>query len=235
MNEPTVGLFVALEGIDGAGKTTTARAIAQLAADDDRLVVLQKKDVYFTDPLVRNHMKTLRTLLWGDWAEDPFYRMGPRHWAFLMASWFETMNHALIDPHLSAGRTVIVDTWIYKFMARLSTKPAVPPSLIDDVFRHIRRPDQVVLLELSPEHAAQRKTTWTHGETGNEPSEAPMSTRFVRHQTAIRRYLDDKATTNEWRRVRVDALDQWSVVEAVMTELARIGVDVSTMRRRVTT
>lgn len=76
---------------------------------------VNKKAPPFTDPLVEQHMSGLRRLLWpadhGS-TEDPFHRMGELHWIYLMAAWFFTLQERVIEPAVTAGQVVIVDSWI---------------------------------------------------------------------------------------------------------------------------
>jgi thymidylate kinase len=205
-------MFVALEGIDGSGKTTTADNVVRLLTVADLPVLrVNKKTPPFTDPLVEQHMIGLRRLLWpadqGS-TEDPFRRMGELHWIYLMAAWFYTLQERVIEPALAAGQLVVVDSWIYKFLARVRTHPEVPWQHTRAVFDHIRHPDLVILLDVPPETALLRKAgAYTAGEAGNGAAAQAGHQGFLDHQRALHATLDEFADAHAWIRVDTSSSD----------------------------
>lgn len=214
---PNAALFVALEGIDGAGKTTVLREIGRRAADQGlALLALEKKSRSHPDPIVQRQLLGLHDLLWTDWEADPFLTMGPLHWAHLMAGWFATLQQAFIAPALRESRTVVVDTWIYKFIARLQSKQLIPDATVLTIFDSIPRPDLVIRLNVSPEVALRRKDRLTIGESGNPTSGAPSDQDFLTHQADLAARLDEFGRAEGWSAIDVDGLSVSQVADAAM-------------------
>ena len=205
-------MFVALEGIDGSGKTTTAdEVVRRLAAAGLPVLRVNKKAPPCTDPLVEQHMTGLRRLLWpadhGS-TEDPFRRMGELHWIYLMAAWFYTLQERVIEPAVTAGQSVVVDSWIYKFLARVRTHQEVPWQHTRTVFEHIRHPDLMVFLDVSPETALLRKGgAYTAGEAGNGATGQAGHQAFLEHQQALLATLHEFADAYDWVRVNTTGSD----------------------------
>jgi dTMP kinase len=209
------GRFISLEGIDGAGKTTTVREVEKIALPEHNLITIEKKTLTFVDQIVSAQMTSLHRLLWREGPEDPFYRLGAAHWMHLMGAWFATLDHTLITPALASGRTVLIDSWIYKFMARLRTK-SVPPEVVHGVFRHLRHPDTVVYLDVAPHRAAARKTILTKGESGNPRHGEPTEREFIRHQSEMRGLLEEYAHADGWIRLNIDDHTVESIAQQVL-------------------
>ncbi|HJQ01755.1 MAG TPA: dTMP kinase [Jatrophihabitans sp.] len=216
-------MFVALEGIDGSGKTSTADNVARiLAAADLPVLRVNKKAPSFTDPLVEQHMIGLRRLLWpadhGS-TEDPFRRIGELHWIYLMAAWFYTVQARVIEPAIADGQFVIVDSWIYKFLARVRTHREVPWQHAQGVFDHIRHPDLVVLLDVAPETALLRKAgAYTPGEAGNSAVAPAGHQAFLDHQQALLATLYEFADVHGWIRVDTNSSD----LDTASSQVARV-------------
>lgn len=205
-------MFVALEGIDGSGKTSTADHVAMLlSAADVPVLRVNKKTPPFTDPLIAEHMAGLRRLLWpadhGS-VEDPFRRMGELHWIYLMAAWFYTLQERVIEPAVAAGQVVVVDSWIYKFLARVRIHHEVPWQHTRAVFEEIRHPDLVVMLDVPPETALLRKAgAYTAGEAGNQANEQAGHQAFLDHQRDLLATLHELADAHAWTRLDTGSSD----------------------------
>lgn len=215
------GMFVALEGLDGAGKTTAVRELARRAEQQGLpLLAIEKKQRAFSDPVVHAQLEGLYHLLWADWAEDPFYRLGPLHWAYLMAGWFATIDHVVVEPALAEGRDVVVDSWMYKFMARLGAKRLVPEATLAALFGAVRLPDLVVRLEVCPSTALARKTSLTIGEAGNPKGGKPTPEGFLAHQAELAVGLDRYAAAGNWVSLDAGTLTPAEVGDAVLNVMA---------------
>lgn len=219
-------IFVALEGIDGAGKTTVLREIGRRAADQGLpILALEKKSRTHPDPIVQRQLVGLHDLLWTDWQADPFLTMGPLHWAHLMAGWFATLQQAFVEPALRESRTVIVDTWVYKFIARLQAKQLIPDATVLTIFDSITRPDVVVRLNISPQVALRRKERLTIGESGNPANGRPSEQDFLTHQADLAARLDAFGRAEGWSVIEVDGLSVSEVADAVCELLDKPAPD----------
>jgi thymidylate kinase len=195
------GVFVCFEGCDGAGKTSTSEATGQyLRAAGLDVEFFEKKDDQFDDPIVADHMRSLRKILWGH-EVDPYYQMGGEHWLHLMAAWYSTLQLRRLDPALAKHDIVICDSWIYKFMARLHTKRELHPSFVEDCFSQIRRPDIVIYLDVPPEVALERKGSPTPGESGNVQGAPANGDDFIKHQVELSTFFTDYSNAEGWLRV----------------------------------
>lgn len=152
------GIFIALEGPDGVGKTTLARqladtsyecAVAALGKDvPDReggpqpLTYVARRQISGTSAYSARLMRQLSTVLWhsGDAPDLP-----DAFWVPLQAAWFTAHATTVLDPLLAAEHDVIVDGWVYKFFSKLLLQ-GYPLADLDVIFGRVRMPDAVVLL-----------------------------------------------------------------------------------------
>jgi hypothetical protein len=82
------GLFVALEGIDGGGKSTTARTAADLLREEGYAAVApDRASLPGASGYAAGHLDGLRALIWGEPPDAPFLELGDEHWVLLQAAW----------------------------------------------------------------------------------------------------------------------------------------------------
>lgn len=98
--------YVAIEGIDGAGKSTIARLVA------DRLVEIGHDVTHVREPGGTRSGEAIRDILLGPDA-DP----GPWAEALLFAAARSQLAHEVIAPALAAGKTVVSDRCVYSSLA----------------------------------------------------------------------------------------------------------------------
>ena len=139
------GIFITLEGVEGAGKTTQAHRLAE-ALDGDVLVTRepggtplseQIRELFFT----HHDMSAVTELL-------------------LIAAARAQHVTERIQPALNAGRTVICDRFIDATIAYQGYRKGIDCPLIEQV-NHIATagltPDRTFLLDLPPDIGCQRK------------------------------------------------------------------------------
>lgn len=158
------GTFYSFVGIDAAGKTSAARALCSALAERGA-VFLDKHSLRVNEPYLSKQLDLQRELLWGD-QSTVGVTWGDRYWALLLASWFSIVDSHVIGPWLDDGRIVVTDDWFYKMYARLALKSHLDEGFLRSLFGHLRRPDTTVLLDLDPEVAAARRTTFRASEVG---------------------------------------------------------------------
>lgn len=139
--EATRGLFITLEGGEGAGKTTQGEALAHALCAAGRPVLRTR------EPGGSARAEALRGFILATGGWDPLAEMA-LHFAARREHW-----EALIAPALSAGITVVSDrfhdsTWAYQVAGQggdAATFEALRAALVPDA-----APDLTVLLDIAP-------------------------------------------------------------------------------------
>jgi thymidylate kinase len=158
------GLFVAVEGIDGAGKTTAAWAAADALRSRGRhAVAVVRGDGAWSSAYLAGHMAALRELIWGEPPDAPYLDLGDEHWVHLQAAWYAAFARCVVMPAVAEGAIVLADTWGYKFLAKLALRPPARVSFEAawNMFQGILRPDVVVHLHADAAVAAARKPSFS--------------------------------------------------------------------------
>ncbi|MEM3346204.1 MAG: dTMP kinase [Desulfurococcaceae archaeon] len=141
--KPSKGLFIVLEGIDGSGKTTIAKALIQ------ELEKRGYRTLYTFEPtdsdivnIIKNKYGSLR---------DPFIDA--------LAFALDRLIHikTKIKPALENGFIVLADRYFYSSVAYQSASGA-PIEWVFEVNRWAIKPDIAVYLDVDPKIALQRKT-----------------------------------------------------------------------------
>jgi dTMP kinase len=198
---PSRGLLIAVEGIDGAGKTTQVRLLAQALERLAERVVTSKEP---TDGpwgrKIRESAATGRLSL-----EEE-----------LEAFVNDRVEHvgSLIQPSLDAGKTVILDRYFYSTIAYQGARGGDVGQLKARMEQIAPIPDVVFLLDLAPAEGIRR--------ISESRNEQPNEFEKIETLTRVREVFNAIA---EPRIVRIDGgrpLEE--VHEAVIAELARRAV-----------
>lgn len=157
------GLFIALEGVDGAGTTTHTRLLAD-ALRERGLPVRSTRE-----PSDGPIGMLLRQILTGRVVVTGLRGARPPSWttmALLFAA--DRVDHieAEVQPNLMDGVTVITDRYDYSSVAYQSItgggdEEAV--AWVKALNRHARRPDLTMVLDVSPETAKRRRIERAQG------------------------------------------------------------------------
>jgi thymidylate kinase len=195
-------MFISLEGIDGAGKTTLAGEFTKVLRQAGRRVTFLRKanPPTVADPHADRRLRELATQLYVTWKEVPsFSSFGDLHCILANASYYALLDTCIITPVLRRGEIVIVDGWFYKLLVRVSHNDEGSLRDATSYFQGIRIPDRVILLDVSPEVVAARVEGFTGCEAGTGnfgKSSSPED--FIAYQTIIARSLRDLALRNQW-------------------------------------
>ena len=201
-------MFVAFEGIDGAGKSTVSQRLGELLVSANiETRYINKKNVSAPNEYLQSHVDRIRTLIWGYPHSAPIEKLGDSHWLHLMSSWFYLVDELTIRPTLSKGGVVIIEGWTAKFIARFALKSKKRLKQASESMSELVEPDLTFYLRTKPSKAAERKGKFTPSECGALDSSVPVdSTSFVEYQTRITGILDEFACTNDWN--KIDTMDK---------------------------
>ncbi len=198
------GLFVTLEGIDRAGKTTQARLLCE--ALGDRAVAVREPGGTAAGERIRELLK------------DPSITLDTRAEALLFAAACAELVADVIRPALEDGKIVISDRFLDSSLAYQGAARGLGVEDVAQVNEFATgglRPDVTILLDLPLEAAAAR--------AGVEVDRFEQE--GAQLQESVRAAYEDLSSGNRDRWVRVDAdrdpdavhRDVLAVVEGVRT------------------
>ena len=150
------GIFVTFEGIDGSGKSTQARSLADRIARNGQDVVLTR------EPGGSPGAEAIRRLL----VEGDPDRWSPETEILLFTAARRDHLERTIEPALAAGKVVISDrfadsTRVYQGVARADLRPVV--DLLHEAMIG-REPDLTFVVDMDPEAALSRGLARNSGE-----------------------------------------------------------------------
>ena len=145
------GVFISFEGIDGAGKSTHIKPLADALRDRGRMVTLTR------EPGGTPLAEKIRDLALNQ-AMDPLSE------ALLMFAARRDHLRLVIEPALAAGQVVLCDRFTDATFAYQGAGRGFDLALLSQLERWVqampdgtlRQPDLTLLFELAPETAAQR-------------------------------------------------------------------------------
>lgn len=151
------GLFIVLEGVDGAGTTTHTRMLS---------ASLRKKGLPITttrEPSDGPVGVLIRQILTGRVVVPGISGNRPSSWstmALLFAG--DRLDHleATIHPNLMDGVTVLSDRYYHSSVAYQSVTGGGEPETVAwvrEINRHARSPDLTIILDVPPDEAARRR------------------------------------------------------------------------------
>lgn len=222
-------MLIALEGIDGAGKSTVARELeAQLRSADIDARCVDKKLAGAVRPEIRARAAQLRSLIWeADAPADPF---GATHWILLLASWYSALDR--IQPLFTEhdGLIVIADGWYYRNIAKTIIRAGAEEAWLDSLFFSAAAPDRVVLLDVDPQVAwARGPALFTDTELGRwDGYEGPAEEAFCTYQSRVRDELLRMGKDRGWAHYapvgdRPPAEVAAAIVDQVLADVQRAG------------
>jgi dTMP kinase len=154
-------MFIALEGIDGAGKSTLAPALCdRLRADGrDDVELWHRSDLTAEAGVVDVRVRALRDLIWAHHGGEPAVDgLGTPYHLFLHAAWFALQDRHRLRPLRSRpGAVGVIDGWFYRSVVKANIRDGIPLDWGLSVFAPVGVPDQVVLLDVDPDLAWERR------------------------------------------------------------------------------
>lgn len=148
MTDPAIGgrrgKFIVLDGIDGSGKSTISRRVAD-RLQDAAVVHTRYKEIATNCPDLETSMRQLSDILWPP-KQDHLRRLPSQYRVLLHAAWVNLVSDGVVAPRIDLGETLLFDGWSYKIMARF-----VVDGYSEDytrlVFSSIREPDYAIILQ----------------------------------------------------------------------------------------
>jgi dTMP kinase len=197
-------MFVCLEGIDGAGKSTQSRLLC------DHLNANGIPAELVCDPGTTKLGLAIRQLILD--CDDP---ISPAAQMLLFSSARAELS-AYIRDRLAAGVTIICDRWILSTLVYQCSLNNIDRDLVLSIFNGTSIvPDLCVLLDINPESAESRKAN----ETRKDRYERSSMVEKQAMRTAYLTYAKDSACA---KRIAVmNADDEQSVVHADICELVQ--------------
>lgn len=197
------GLFISIEGIDGAGTTTQTKLAADWLAREGRAAVQT------AEPTGGAVGKLIRQALSKKMPGREGVEIEPELFALLFAA--DRLDHmaTTVEPALSAGKIVVSDRCYLSSFAYQSTGCEL--DWIRSINRAARRADLIILLDLEAEAAFTRIA-------GNRTNHEVFEK--VERMKKIRQNYLDIAETLEREGEQIITLDGSKPVDAVAREIA---------------
>ncbi len=178
-------MFIVIDGIDGCGKSTQVKLLANLLAKRGIDFVTSKwKDSQYVEKLfIGDLLKRF---------QDGSVRIPPEARTFLLAADISNRLSSTIKPALSSGKVVIGDRYIYKIVAQGIAR-GLERRWLESLFTFAVEPDVKFFLDLDPEVAAERILSYreiSYYEAGCDILDGEDRRRnFVKFQSKVRENL----------------------------------------------
>lgn len=215
------GRFIAVEGIDGSGKSSVAAELARdLTASGASAVLVDRH----TAPGLAagypgSHLRSLAALIWEYPVSAHTSRLGFGHWSHLLAAWFHAVDHLVVRPALAEGAYVVADSWCHKFVARFALTVDLPRA--QAVFAGVSVPERVLWLDVPPEVCMRRRTQLRATERGEWQGLDTADDGYLAYQAGVRSMYRALATAGGWR--VLTAVDRAAVRAELRRELDELA------------
>jgi dTMP kinase len=219
-------MIVAFEGIDGAGKSTTATLLATMLEESQIAVhLLRKSPDAVKAGRGATQMRDLHKLIWGRrQTEDRNDNIGTYYHLFLHAAWFAGLYECQVRSWLDDPDAItIADGWYYRSVAKAVIREGLSEAWALSLFEHSGNPDVVIFLDTDPATAWTRRGgifkdseigCWD-GYTGDRRES------FIAYQSLIRTHLQHYASERSWITVGVSpSADKEEIVRQVYLALS---------------
>ena len=212
-------MIIAIEGIDGAGKTTVLNCLKKfnLKIDGIDIKYFDKKELNrsINEPEELRSLKQLRDIIWRDNEanKDPF---GALFWIKLISAWYtylEPISHKEMPNELR-----IYDGWFYRNIIKTCMREKITQSKVEIFFEDVKHPDLTVLLDVDPQIVWNRNSEKKASELGYWDGELgdPMKC-FINYQSRVRIKLLEMGRAQGWKILTPQEEDAKQVAQNVAT------------------
>lgn len=233
-------MLIAIEGIDGAGKTHISRKLARaLTASGRRAVYVDKKDLSFGDRFADGRLALLKEALWPSSGEPRQDLLGTRFYLHLLAAWFAAAGQYFRRQATRDSDTLhVMDGSYFRVIAKAHLRSRIEIAALRGFFTEAAEPDLVVLLDLEPHMAWARRSAFKETEIGRwdgftgDPQEA-----FCAYQQQVRQILRALGEQKGWMVVDQSTMhNDTEIVDHIIAHIAgdrgACGPDRDTQNRR---
>jgi len=138
------GKFIVFEGVDGSGKSTQAKLLAEYLKTKGKKVILTAEPTKgFIGQIIRMILNR----------EIP--NVEPRTLALLFTADRAEHLEKIVKPALEKGKVVISERYYYSTLAYQSSQ-GLPINWLQEINDFVIEPDLVILLEINPDEALAR-------------------------------------------------------------------------------
>ncbi|MDX6663560.1 MAG: dTMP kinase [Solirubrobacterales bacterium] len=193
-------MFITLEGIDGSGKSTQAKLLAEALGEDTLLL---------REPGGTEAAERIREIL-----ADPAIELDPRAELLLFCAARADLVIRQIEPALAAGRSVVCDRFTDSTVAYQGVARGLGVDLVERLNEATTgglKPDLTLLLRIDPEIAAQRLS----GEADRFEDEG------LEFQRTVAGAYDEIAAAEPERVLALDGTQEVAALHAAILDLIR--------------
>lgn len=230
------GHFVVIEGIDGAGKSTTISAVAarfrQLNVPHVLVNALSPSN---NDPILTEMVDSAGRIVFR--SGEHFSRPTPKGVALADASRYALLTEGSVQPAMELGQIVLSDSWCYKRMLKNVLSVVATNSRfelgqevrwISSLFRPALCETHGFFLDVEPSEALSRKrgniSPWEHGSRSASCLDSDrLDSAFRDYQTSIRSLLNLIAQWRRWETIRIEASPEEKaslIVDSILSSIS---------------
>ncbi|MGN7293454.1 hypothetical protein [Rhizobium sp. SAFR-030] len=211
-------MLIAIEGIDGAGKTHIAGRLARALSELGHPArALNKSDITFGDNFADSRLSLLKEVIWPQQGEPKQDLLGTYFYLHLLAAWFSAIGRML-----KGSRTIsVMDGSQYRVIAKAHRRAGLSLDVLRGYFAAAAEPDLVVLLSIDPKLSWTRRAQFKETELGRWDGLAgdPRSA-YCAYQDSIQVLLMQMAEADGWMVVPQDETTRdTDVVDAILRHL----------------